>query len=92
MRVLVAIIALIFLAAPVSNALAGSAGLQRSFLRSQKAWVKWQKQQTEMWKKFDREMNAIAQQGEPSSRDRDSTNSKAFTGQMRGKICLDRTR
>jgi hypothetical protein len=87
MKTLATILGLILLAAPVSNALAGAAGLQRSQARAHNAAAQLKKQQTEMWQKFDAEMSAIAKRWEPSSRDKDSKKNKAFAGQKGGKIC-----
>ncbi|MDQ7781868.1 MAG: hypothetical protein RDU20_03250 [Desulfomonilaceae bacterium] len=88
MKALATILSLIFLAAPISNALAGAGAAQRAQARAHKAADQWNKQQREMWKKFDADMTAAARQWEPSSGNMDLRTCKAFVGKHGLKICL----
>ena len=61
MRKLVGIMVLILLASPVSDTFAGESWLA-SQARAQHALRKWEKQQAELWKKFDADMAGTAKQ------------------------------
>ena len=56
MKKLAIIIASIVLLVPISQAFAGNAAWRGSQSRMRKAYLKWQKQEAEFWKKFDAEM------------------------------------
>lgn len=61
MKKLVILMALVIFTAPLTAPLASGSSWLLNKARMQKTWTKWQKQESEYWKKFDAEMKLSEQ-------------------------------